>query len=181
MGTWLENFDRLLRDATSSIGERYVRLPIALGGNTYRERVYCYELYHQMRRLWPDASEYSLNGEVDKGGHPFLEDREHLHKVIPDLLVHVPGTMDRNFAVIEVKPANAKMKGILKDVQTLSAFLADWGYRRGILLFYGAQGEGLLRKLQKGLLDEDTAEIEIWHHAQIGRPAELLGRLAQRD
>jgi hypothetical protein len=32
------------------------------------ERVYYYELYHQMRRRWPepDHSPYWLNGEIDK-------------------------------------------------------------------------------------------------------------------
>jgi hypothetical protein len=50
----------------------------------YRERVYCYELYHQMRRRWPLNCEYSLNGEVDKRGHPYLQARPDLRSVIPD-------------------------------------------------------------------------------------------------
>jgi hypothetical protein len=42
----------VLAEATAAIEARYFRLPIAGGDPIYRERVYCYELYHQMRLLW---------------------------------------------------------------------------------------------------------------------------------
>ena len=38
-----------LQDATAAIGEEYFRLPIHGSDPAYRERVYCYELYHQTR------------------------------------------------------------------------------------------------------------------------------------
>src|SRR5262245_39939149 len=44
----------LLALATADIDQEYFQLPIHGGGPVYRERVYCYELYHQMRRRWPD-------------------------------------------------------------------------------------------------------------------------------
>ena len=39
----------VLADATRSIEAEYFHLSIDGGGPVYRERVYCYELYHQMR------------------------------------------------------------------------------------------------------------------------------------
>lgn len=175
----MEEFEDVLRRATSSITERYFRLPVSGGRGTFRERVYCYELYHQMRRIWPEGSRYSLNGEVDKGGHPFLEGHDHLKSVIPDLLVHVPGTMEWNFAIIEVKPGNARMKGVRKDLNTLTAFLRDWEYQRGVLLFYGLLRAPFLELAQEAVRD-DPAPIEVWHHANAGHHAVLLGRLDER-
>jgi hypothetical protein len=101
----------------------------------YRERVYCYELYHQMRLLWPIKTPYSLCGEVDKRGHPFYRGNE-LDQAKPDFLVHIPGEL-RNYAVIEVKPINARHRGIYKDLKTLTTFRRNAGYQRAIYLFYG--------------------------------------------
>ena len=64
----------------------------------YQERVYCYELYHQLRCRWPKGADCVLGGEVKKGGHPYLGSGQRK----PDFLVHAPGE-DRNYVVVEVK------------------------------------------------------------------------------
>ncbi len=65
--------DEILRDAAAAIGPAYFQLPIAgKESPIYRERVYCYELYHQMRQRWPPDSPFTLGGEVDKQGHPLV-------------------------------------------------------------------------------------------------------------
>lgn len=58
----------IIFEATSRIDGMYMRLPVDGGEAQLRERVYCYELYHQLRCLWPHGCEYALNGEVDKRG-----------------------------------------------------------------------------------------------------------------
>lgn len=50
---WMEEFNRILREAAARIEPEWFELPIMGGNSVYRERVYCYELYHQMRCLWP--------------------------------------------------------------------------------------------------------------------------------
>lgn len=46
----METFVKILRKATANIPPEYFQLPIAGREDPiYRERVYCYELYHQMR------------------------------------------------------------------------------------------------------------------------------------
>lgn len=100
----MENLDQILRDATVKIDRQYFLLPIHGAASIYRERVYCYELYHQMRLLWPRDSEWFLNGEIDKQGYPQYPPNFRLK---PDLLVHVPGQA-QNFAAIEVKPVVVK-------------------------------------------------------------------------
>jgi len=62
----------ILSAATAAIGHEYFHLAIAGGDPVYRERVYCYELYHRMRCLWPVETGFRLNGEVDKSAHPIL-------------------------------------------------------------------------------------------------------------
>lgn len=72
-----------------------------LEGHRFRERVYCYELYHQLRLALPANFLYTLQGEVDKMGHPIITGG-----VKPDFILHKSGTMNDNFLVIEVKPLN---------------------------------------------------------------------------
>lgn len=58
--------------ATTHIGDIYFQLPVAgLEDAIYRERVYCYELYHWIRNGW-NGFDFSLGGEVDKTGHPLF-------------------------------------------------------------------------------------------------------------
>lgn len=83
----MEQLTDILRQATAAIGREYFLLPIHGGGPVYRERVYCYELYYQMRRRWLEDSPYRLNGEVDKRSYPNFPDLGP-GEPKPDLLVH---------------------------------------------------------------------------------------------
>jgi hypothetical protein len=72
----VETFRNLLTAATQLVDAEYFLLPVAdqNGGEPiiqYRERVYSYELYHQLRVKWPHW-DYSLGGEVDKRKHPVI-------------------------------------------------------------------------------------------------------------
>ena len=137
MGYWraiegrhlVEELDRLLGNATRSIGEAYFNLPVDGGPAIYRERVYCYELYHQMRRRWPRQTPYLLNGELDKAAHPILTELE-IGAVKPDLLVHRPGDMAGNHAIIEVKADSSNPNKIRKDLETLATMRPRAGYQR---------------------------------------------------
>ncbi|EKE83332.1 hypothetical protein [Idiomarina xiamenensis] len=159
----MDQFDETLRKATANLKENYFQLPIAGSEKvTYRERVYCYELYHQMRVHWPKESMYSLCGEIDKGGHPLVRGNG-LDNLKPDFLVHVPGTMDENYLVMEVKPGNCSSKGIAKDIETLNAFVQHANYQRAILLIYGTTLDNLSKRVQNEL-QRANGEVEIWTH-----------------
>jgi hypothetical protein len=81
-----ERFTRILSEASAAVHQNYFRLPVKGTSPAYRERVYCYELYHQMRLRWPYPCApdfpYWLNGEIDKRGNPKFK------KGVPDFLVH---------------------------------------------------------------------------------------------
>ena len=117
-----------------------------------------------MRIHWPEGCVYSLAGEVDKAGHPLVRGNG-LYRVKPDFLVHVPGDMKRNYAVVEVKPANASPNGVDKDIEKLKNFIGYAEYERGILLVYGKKFDALQKQLRKVLL-QGSKEIDIWIHSQ---------------
>lgn len=176
------NIEDILQKATAGIEDQYFQLPVAGQEDPiYRERVYCYELYHQLRSQWPEHSPYSLSGEVDKGGHRLIRGNG-LDNVKPDFLVHVPGTMDHNLLVIEVKPVNARDEGIKKDLETLTAF-HDYGhYKRALYLIYGDSNTDFhkfrksvlffAKKNRKNTINLDA--VELWHHEAPGTSAKPI-------
>lgn len=168
----MEQLDDILQAATAAVGEPYFLLPIAGGDPVSRERVYCYELYHQLRNRWPDDAELVLNGEVDKRAHLGMRALGVTNQK-PDFLIHSPGDMHRNHAIIEVKVSKTTAKEIRKDLKTLSVFLGGPQYDRGVYLIYGDRANDRfvhrVRAAAQGI--EGTAGIEIWLHPIYGAPA----------
>ena len=163
----MNEFTDILGQATASIEAEYFHLPIDGGDPVYRERVYCYELYHQIRAFWPGGCEYLLNGEVDKGGHPYFQEQG---APKPDFIVHVPGT-DNNYAAIEVKAGAAAKKDIQKDVGTLLTF-RDLGYQRALYLVYGDHPDAARDRIAGAVEDPGVlGELELWVHITVGQPA----------
>jgi hypothetical protein len=162
----------LLRDATAGIGPEYFRLPIHGSGPVYRERVYCYELYHQMRLRWPRNCPFLINGEVDKAAHPILKQLG-ADRTKPDFLIHQPGDMAGNHAIMEVKSSLTPNRGLRKDISTLSRFLREVGYLRAIYLIYGdGNGETLIKRIGAvAKLLGGIVPIEIWFHTAPYTPA----------
>jgi len=158
-------FIECLKKASRRIDRHYFQLDIAGSkGSTYRERVYCYELYHQLRCVLGDNFPYKLDGEVDKAGHPVIWQRLGARK--PDFIVHVPGEMNRNLVIIEVKPVTVKnrMNELTKDLETLKGFLNKAKYYRAIMLIYG-DGESDLRNEILNEVQKFSEEriLLVWH------------------
>lgn len=167
----MRDLTAMIECGTQRIPAAYFQLSIDGGGSKYRERVYCYELYHQMRCIWPQGTEYYLNGEVDKAAHPILRKLGAASKK-PDLLVHRPGYMEGNHAIIEVKSPTATRKGIEKDLATLSLFRTTVRYERAIYLLYG--NDALVtaeRVVRVAAGTADLAPFEVWLHEVPGQPA----------
>jgi len=69
---YFRKFQEILQMATQSMDQYYFRIAIAnLRGYRFRERVYCYELYHQLR-LALKCFPYTLQGKMDKNNHPII-------------------------------------------------------------------------------------------------------------
>jgi hypothetical protein len=124
----MKELSDILTLATQRIAAMYFQLSIDGGDPVFRERVYCYELYHQMRKNWPNNCTYFLNGELDKRAHPILR-MLGADYAKPDLLIHTPGAMNGNHAIIEVKHSTVA-SGVRKDLKTLDLFVQRVGYER---------------------------------------------------
>ena len=173
----LENsFARLLgliEHATSLIGTDYFQLPVADADAVYRERVYCYELYHQLRCLWNDFP-FSLGGEIDKQGNPHFRGGPYAAS-IPDLLIHVPGNMDDNLVIVEAKSAKG-LGGTGDDLRKLSWFCDNARYFRGVFLVYGEAGEAdrLGARIRRAEPNTDFTRVLALYHRRVGEKAEQL-------
>lgn len=156
-----ERFIEHIGHAADRIPWEYFQLPVfGKEDPIYRERVYCYELYHQLRILLEEDAAldgYVLSGEIDKQGHPVIR------PCAPDFVFHNPGAM-QNLVIVEVKPINAAIEGVLKDRETLEYFLSpEIGYQAGIELIYG-QNEKALAAFQDVFAAADPERIHlIWH------------------
>lgn len=159
----------IIRKATAGVGTDYFR--IAIGGSEpiYRERVYCYELYHQMRCLWPKEVRLLVQGELDKSGNRNFP--LGLGK-IPDFLIHTPASMKNNYAIIEVKPSSADPGNISNDLKKLSLFQSQVGYQHAIYLIYGDEAADFARRvIDRAEKFQELEPIELWMHEKSGEPA----------
>ncbi len=153
-----------------------------LNGHHFRERVYCYELYHQLRINLSGSQNfpYALQGEMDKHGNPIFHNEISAAK--PDFILHKPGTMEHNLLVIEVKPLNnASYSQLKKDLDTLTGFL-DLGYYRAIHLIYGSirRGDRSISKVIRaygrynsefGKLNTNRGKLLLYWHRASGQRA----------
>jgi hypothetical protein len=168
-------FADILEAATGAISEEYFQLPVAEADAVYRERVYCYELYHQLQCRWASFP-YSLAGEVDKAGHPHFRDGPY-SAAKPDLLVHSPGNMAANLAVVEVKAATVTPAKIKDDIVKLEWFCDNACYFRGIFLLYGEAGEeaDVASSIAKALGEQRVpARICCLYHRTVRSPATVV-------
>jgi len=160
---YFQYFINCLKDAGKFIEQHYFNIAVAgTKESVYRERVYCYELYHHLRSILGDDFPYKLDGELDKMNHPLIYEKIGAKK--PDFVVHVPGDMNRNLVVIEVKPLLASIGRILEDLTTLKMFLNEAKYFRAIMLIYGNDDSGNIDRIREEFrLFSNEELLLIWH------------------
>lgn len=125
----------LIKSAMSEVGSDYYKLQTTYEpSGIVRERVFCYELYHQIRSQMKDHHKLFLHGEIDKSGH---KDFEHQDWRNPDFVFHIPGTHEYNTIVIEVKGKLSNYKSEIEgDFQNLLTFICKYAYALGIFILY---------------------------------------------
>lgn len=141
------DFLELLKKAIKKVAVSYQSIHTAdLCSEKYfefaRERVYCYELYHQLR-LIIDEKLYDINGEIDKRGHKLITEGFN-----PDILIHKQGNMDNNELVLEVK-INWDNDGVEKDFNNLNKMTTEYKYKFGAFLFVGGSLSEITQKILK--------------------------------
>ena len=114
----------------------------------YGERVFCYELYHQIRTLMDGHSrihpetfrDLKLHGELKKDyigqiAQDYYQAQALDSEYIPDFLLHTPGNFDNQHLIIEIK-SNPKLSfsGMTNDLQKIQQFIDRYNYERGVFL-----------------------------------------------
>lgn len=133
-----------------------------------RERVFCYELYHQMRSRMQaqQIPEVRIHGEIDKRGH---RDFKTKHWKNPDFIFHVPGIHEFNTLVVEVKGTlnydrrqksqlnrvkssrSRKASTALNDIKNLLIFITNYSYAAGVFILYNHTFEQLIASIGESL------------------------------
>lgn len=133
----------------------------------FRERVYCYELYHQLRCELPESFPFTIHGELDKAGN--ISIHELLRKKKPDFVVHKPGS-NYNLIVMEVKSINSKPNEIVDDCYKLISFKNHANYTQPIMIIFGEKETGkdekLIHNVKSRLRNNGICEnnfLLIWH------------------
>lgn len=168
-------FLNALLKATALIPPDYFNLQVATTEATiYRERVYCYELYHQLRRVLPIDFPFTLQGEIDKRNHPIIS--KVCGAIKPDFLVHTPGNMENsNLVVAEVKSVR-NVRKLRKDFKTLRCMTSlENGYFRGISILFGQNNDDAYDKavrLYKKHCADATERIHLFFHKFPNNPIE---------
>lgn len=143
----------VLISSLREIGDEYIHFQVA--GNEepiQRERIFCGELYHQMRGLGEHLG-YMINIEPNKKRHPIIE--RQCGSVDPDIVVHRPGYMgpEDNLAVIEIKASAGDLTdGIEKDLNTINCMTTiNNGYHGGVVIVFGpltdSKKENLIKRI----------------------------------
>lgn len=136
----------IIKKSLNKITQDYYRIKTTYAKDgIVRERVFCYELYHQIRANEDKKCYLKIHGEIDKRGHEYFhkEDRKN-----PDFIFHTPGKFKNNTIIMEVKgnlngnicedkkTKRLYYKGIFKDLDTIYNFVNKYEYKKGILLLY---------------------------------------------
>lgn len=141
----------LITESLGAIDPQYYKLLTAYNSEgIVRERVFCYELYHQIRQLkdnYGALRNISIHGEIDKSGHTLFEQNDQKN---PDFVFHVPGNMIRNSCVVEVKGKINQKKELIKDLNTIGKFILEYNYLFGISICYNYSLSEIKSRLLSG-------------------------------
>ena len=165
----MADFEEILKIATEKVAEKYFLTKIRQANDSskyvYRERIYCYELYHQIRTEWGSNPDINFFGEYDKSGSSLYTGTSS-QGVKPDFSIHSPGDIDSNFIAMEVKSSNASESAIKKDIEKLIKLTTYQNFKYGIYLIYG---KNAIKKgeIAKKFIDEKSkSNIKIFMHSK---------------
>ncbi len=157
------------KKAITLIDKKYITVSMyELPDKRYRERVYCYELYHQLRKILGDDYDYMLDGELDKKSHPIFKKK--IGAKIPDFVVHHRGVMEHNLVIIEVKSIRNienDFSNLEKDIGKILEFIKQAEYHYGIMLIYSNGfdriNNNIIETFREKIKDYSENIFLIWH------------------
>jgi hypothetical protein len=158
--------------ALLSVAPDYFCVEMPDGSQAYQERIFAYELYHQVRMRFNE--QWYVNGEFRKGLSmvPRIDRSEW---VIPDLVIHQPSTIEKNLVAVEIKSSpTLKPVDLLTDLQKLEMFTdphRGLSFSIGIMLIVNSDFRCVLEQasidLKTAIVDalEKGPRVAIWNIA----------------
>ncbi len=146
----------------------------------YGERVFCYELYHQVRTLMdchtkicPETfKELRLQSElkkehIDEIVAKYFSVKDLDSEYIPDFLLHTPKNFDRQGLIIEVK-TNPKLtfSGMKDDLLKIQQFISSYSFDSGIFLTINTNP----KKISNIINEKDSKD---WLRQNITTPSKI--------
>ncbi|WP_151087722.1 hypothetical protein [Hymenobacter baengnokdamensis] len=129
-----------IEGALNSVEQDYILVPaIHNVDGLSRERVFCYELYHQTRKKLR-TKKIIIHGELDKSGYPDFNNEK------PDFVFHKPGSDAHNAVALEVK-VEIELLNIQRDLDKLFRFVRNYHYMSAGLIIVGIDTEVIKRVL----------------------------------
>jgi len=146
----MDKYIEMIQSAVDKVNRSYIEVDPKKDRNfVYYERIFCYELYHQMRCLQTqhsDLFEFKIHGELTKDRY------EGFGKVTPDFLIHIPNEVgkEKNRVIVEVKTSKNNADEIFKDFEKLNKFIKmDNGYQYGVFIWVGEKLSDLHEEIKK--------------------------------
>lgn len=166
----MDRFKSLIKEALTKISIKYFQQPtIEKDRFKYGERVFCYELYHQLRCLQEKFYGLEISGEAVKSK---FQSTDLTNNKIPDILIHNFGHHDNNEVIIEVKTdIDSFTNGIDKDFEILNTFTHEqsvFKYKLGISLVVNYDFEKFINENNTKAKElkshiENNLRIELWN------------------
>lgn len=127
------------------------------------ERVFCYELYYQMKTLQNTRWRECFN-EGNTRNLIISSEITKLDNVYPDFVFHNDALHDNadetnQFAVIEVKLSGASNQDVKKDILKIQKFIMQLDYQNGIFLYIGADKRSFISKISQILQQQEVLEM----------------------
>ncbi len=150
-----EEIVSLICDSMGKVGKAYINVSVYNEPTSIRrERIYCYELYHQMRKEYDKRIRRSslwkklcINAEADKSGI-----RNYALGINPDFIIHQQGTIALNVCTVEVKVRMNSSAGIKKDFESISDMMHKLNYQTGVFVLVGSSLDEFINSIRRGRL-----------------------------
>ena len=153
-----ETYTAFLKESINNVGAEFYKIKTTYS-YIVRERVFCYELYHQMRILQNKfgLDSLSLSAEIDKRGHRDINIQDQRN---PDFVFHKYGTFSQNEIVIEVK-GKINRQNFKKDFETLDLYYTRYNYRYAYFILYNYGLSDFKKIVLNGLELKKFMEFEV--------------------
>ena len=148
-----EQYIKLLTNAVKNVDLKYIDIRTKIDKPDYikcYERIFCYELYHQIRCLQTkrNLEDYVIWGEPLKSYFEHIENGK-----MPDFLFHKPKTED-NLIIVEVKMVESLNSGVDDDFKKIENYLENNNYKIGVFICIGLSADETREKIKNKLKDK---------------------------